>query len=237
MRVRCLHRGSLSCFKESALSIKLSHIGEPLVAQLLESLNKRGALDRVRCARTGRSLSDDIQAAELEPPVSFRAVDATLVIHAADISYDCDGEQKVDVLCTGGQRAIAIEVKLGESRMGRALFLKRFGLQCEQSKHAKSSLRGSMVAVLERSFQFEASRVVAKVNSEGWEVATLWWLVVRRRILDTWLKSGIPVTDNARLLVFESLADTYGTKQDFDKLVSDTVGSSFADAWGLGLRD
>ena len=91
------------------MPIELSHIGEDLIAEMLLSISQRQDLHRVVCAVSGRSLAEDIREVGLGDSVAFRAEDASLVVHDGTIAHACDGEQKVDVLCTGVCSAIAFE--------------------------------------------------------------------------------------------------------------------------------
>lgn len=220
------------------MPIELSHIGEDLIAEMLRSLAKRQELSRVVCAVSGRSLADDILEAGLGEVLGFRADDAFLAVHNGALAYSCDGEQKVDVLCTGGDRAIAFEAKLGETCMASSVFRKRFCVRCEKSNHSDSRLRGSMVAVLERSLPFDGeSNLVARVEDAQWTLAQPWWLVVRQSVLDKWRRANdIPVA-SARILVFDSLAETYGSRRQFDELVQRVVGSDFAGRWRIPLGE
>ena len=109
------------------MPVHLSHLGEDLIAAMLHALAGRGELSRVTCAITGRSLRDDVADGGFGPAVAFRADDAAVVVHADGQVCACDGEQTVDVLCTGNGpegdgRAIAFEAKLGETRMGATVF-------------------------------------------------------------------------------------------------------------------
>lgn len=205
---------------------------------MLDSLAKRQELSRVTCAISGRSLADDIREGGLGESIGFRADDALLVVHNGALAYACDGEQTVDVLCIGTESAIAFETKLGETRMGSAEFRKRFCVRCEKSKHSDFRLSGSMVAVLERSLPFDGtSNLVAQVEDNQWTLVQPWWLVVRQNVLDKWRKaSDIPVA-SARILVFDVLAQTYGSRQQFDQLVQRVVGSDFAGRWRIPLND
>jgi hypothetical protein len=205
---------------------------------MLNSLACRRELARVCCAITGRSLTEDILEGGLGEAIRFRPEDASLVVHNDGIPYSCDGEQKIDVLCTGIGHAIAFESKLGETRMGIAEFRKRFRVRCEKSKHSDSRLSGSMIAVLERSFPFaNASHLVAHLDDSFWTVAEPWWLVVRESILDKWRRhADWPVT-SARVLSFDSLAQVYGSRQQFDQLVQRVVGTDFAGRWRISLTD
>ena len=218
------------------MAIQLSHVGEDLIAEMLDSLAHRQELSHVKCAITGRSLADDIREGSLGDSINFRADDASLVVCNNGLVFACDGEQTVDVLCTGTERAIAIEAKLGETRMGASEFRKRFCVRCEKSKHSDLRLSGSMVAVLERSLPFEGtSELVAHVNGGQRTLAEPWWLVVRQVVLDQWRRTNdFPVT-SARLLVFDDLAQVYtsGSRQQFDHLVKHVVGSDFVRRWRL----
>ncbi|MGO9306890.1 MAG: hypothetical protein ACLP3R_24840 [Candidatus Korobacteraceae bacterium] len=218
------------------MPVQLTHIGEDLIAEILDSLAKRQELSRVKCAISDRPLADDIEAGGLGESIGFRADDATLVVQNGALSYACDGEQKVDVLCSGGDRAIAFEAKLGETRMGSADFRKRFCVRCEKSKHADSRLSGSMVAVLERLLPFDGtSNLVAQVENSQWTLVEPWWLVVRQVVVDKW-RSDIPVA-SGRILVFDALARIYGSRLQFDQLVKRVVGSDFASRWSIPLND
>ena len=222
------------------MAIQLSHIGEDLIAEMLDSLAHRQELSQVKCAITGRSLADDIREGSLGDSITFRADDASLVVCNNGLAFACDGEQTADVLCTGAERAIAIEAKLGETRMGASDFRKRFCVRCEKSKHSDSRLSGSMVAVLERSLPFEGtSELVAHVDGGQWTLAEPWWLVVRQVVLNRWRRSNDLPVASARFLVFDELAEVYasGSHQKFDQLVKRVVGSDFARRWKLSLNE
>jgi len=223
---------------EWTVPIELSHIGEDLITEMLRSLAKRQELCRVVCAVSARSLGDDIRELGLGESLDFRADAAFLIVHKGDLGYACDGEQKVDVLCTGSGHAIAFEAKLGETRMGSSDFRKRFCVPCVESKHCDPRLSGSMVAVLERSLPFHGTpKLVAQAAGAQWTLARPWWLVVRRNVFDRWRKTDdIPVA-SARILVFDSLAQTYGSRQQFDQLVQRVVGSDFAGRWRISLGE
>lgn len=122
--------------------------------------------------------------------------------------------------------------------MASAEFRKRFCTRCEKSKHADSRLSGSMIAVLERSLPFEGvPKLVAKVDEARWTLALPWWLVVRQSIVNKWIKAkDIPVK-SARILAFDSLAQIYGSRQQFDQMVQRVVASDFAGRWRIALND
>lgn len=220
------------------MPIELSHIGEDLIAEMLRSIAYRRELNQVVCAVSGRSLTEDIREVGLGESLTFRAEDASLIVHDGTLAYACDGEQRVDVLCTGGDRAIAFEAKLGERRMASAEFRKRFCTRCERSKHSDSRLSGSMIAVLERSLPFDrAPTLIAKVEDARWILGQPWWLVVRQSIVNKWREADDVPVKAARVLVFDSLAQIYGSRKQFDQMVQRVVGSDFAGRWRIPLND
>ncbi len=219
------------------MPIQLTHVGEELIAAMLDSLAKRRELYQVKCAISGRTLAHDMRQIGLEQEVHFRADECSLVIHNRDHKYACDGEQTVDVLCTGAKSAIAFEAKLGETRMGKSEFHKRFCGPCEISSHSDPRLRGSMIAVLERSLPFkDDSQLVAHADDTQWSLAKPWWLVLRQTVVDKWQKEDKLPVDSARVLVFDALAKAYGSRRHFDQLVHQVVGAEFANRWKMDLK-
>jgi hypothetical protein len=75
------------------------------------------------------------------------------------------------------------------------------------------------------------------LKNSQWTLAEPWWLVVRQVVVDKWRKtSDIPVA-SGRILVFDALAQIYGSRQQFDQLVKRVVGSDFAGQWSIPLND
>ena len=215
------------------MAIELFQVGEVLVAEILARLQGRGALDRVRDVVSGTtSLLDDLGGAGIELPVRFYADLASVVVRSGERSFSCDGAQTIDVLCAGRTGlAVAMEVKLGETRMTIGEFRRRFCVRCEESRHVDSRLRGSMVSVLERDLPFPGGKLVVGIDDGEWIVSQAWWLVVRRRVWRSWRKTS-PVR-NARVLLFEDLASMYGSDREFDELMTEIIGTDFANRWGV----
>ena len=134
------------------IELKLHHIGEPLVARMLQKLEADGRLSNLVCERTHVSVEEDIAAGRLQRPIEFLSEKATLGVLANGEEWICDGAQRVDVLCgSSGQWAMAFELKLGEERLGANEFQRRFLKECATS-HAGSRLKGAMISVLDRRF-------------------------------------------------------------------------------------
>jgi hypothetical protein len=214
------------------MPLPLSHVGEDLIAEMFSSLSERRELASLACAFTGRTLADDVRDCAITQPLMFCADAALPKVDASGQVYMCDGEQTVDVLYVGGKDALAIEAKLGETRMGTAEFKRRFCLPCEISRHSDSRLRGSMIAVLDRSLPFSGPyRINAQIDDAQWTVAVAWWLVVRQSVLDRWGKRPDFLGSSAHVLALDTLARQYGSRQQFDQMVVRVVGSDFARGW------
>jgi len=181
----------------------------------------------VSCAATGTSLACDLDTALPE----FLADQAVLRVRSAEQTYSCDGAQTVDVLCVGQQHAVAMEAKLGETRMSLTEFPKRFCGQCGISGHADPRLTGNMIAVLDRLLPFANGRVFATVGDRSWPLSAHWWLVVRGCVWRSW--ANHPPVRLARILVFDELARLYGGPHEFDDLVRHVVGHDFGNRWNI----
>ena len=212
------------------MTIKLTHLGEPLIAEILSSLTKRGELARVRCAKSGTRLVDDLKSAVPQ----FLPDEAVLRIESAGRTFYCDGAQTVDILCAGEGLAVAMEAKLGDTRMTLGAFRARFCGKCRISRHGTPKLNGSMVAVLDGYIPFTRGRTVAAAEAKTWPLSKIWWLVVRRSVYEKW--DGKLPTRRARVLVFDDLVRLYGDRHEFDALVRRVIGGKFAANWSLGLE-
>lgn len=220
-----------------SMPLELVHIGEDLIEEMLCEISRQGRLADVACAISGRTFADDVCTGGLTNPLEFWAQKASVYVQTDQADYACDGAQKIDVLCAGGQHGIAIEAKLGESLMLGDQFRKRFCTPCEASLHQNRRLRGSMIAVLERSFDVsvpKCSKIVCRVGSRTITLSHGWWLVVRRPVLAQWIRrKNVPVSPQfARVVEFESLVALYGQDR-FDELVRDVVGDNFSERWNL----
>jgi hypothetical protein len=217
------------------IDLKLHHIGEPLVARMLQKLEAAGRLSSLACERTHVSVEDDIAAGRLERPIEFLAEKASLSILANGGDLTCDGAQKVDVLCgSSGQRAMAFELKLGEERLRTNEFQSRFLRECSTS-HAGSRLKGTMISVLDRRFLgSDAAVLCASVSTNAWEVVRPWWLVVRKVVWLRWAQTGIPSLTNGRFLLLEKVVQEFGGEEAFNDLVRELVCGNFFEAWGIG---
>lgn len=214
--------------------LKLYHIGEALVAAMLRKIDSAGGLSNLVCPRTQVSVEDVITIEKLQKPLMFLPERASLSVSTESGKYICDGAQKVDVLCAGGERAMVFELKLGDERLGANEFEGRFIEDCSTS-HGESRLTGKMVSVLERRFPWPGDTTLqASTSTENWEVVRPWWLVVRKAVWTRWKKFGPPNLSNGRILVLEEVVRELGGEAAFNGLVRELVCDNFYSAWGLG---
>src|SRR5262249_4521734 len=162
--------------------LELTHIGEPIVAEMLKSVTDRGLLHTLRCQVTQASLADDIGT--VKP--AFITDEARLEIKVGERVYSCDGAQTVDVLCAGAERGVAMEAKLGDTLMAFDAFEKRFCGPCQISRHSDNRLKGTIISLLERRLPFLDARLVATVGEHSWPLYGSWWLVVRAQVWKRW---------------------------------------------------
>lgn len=222
--------------------LRLHHIGEPLVARMLTELEARGKLSRLVCPMKKISVEDDIAKHGLSRPLRFLPEQARLKVVGPKDTYFCDGAQKADVLCVSSDaRALALELKLGEERLGANEFKKRFITDCVPS-HEDTRLKGPIISVLARRFsRFQESQVIAMVKEEEEEadarefkVLKPWWLVLRTSIWNRWSGQVSPELGEVRILLLEDMIRELGGGREFNRLVRELVTSEdyFSD-WGL----
>lgn len=214
--------------------LSLHHIGESLVAAMLQRIDAAGQLSNLICSRTHVSVEDAITIEGIQKPLMFLPDRASLSVSTESRKYFCDGAQTVDVLCVGGELAMAFELKLGEERLRANEFESRFMEDCATS-HAESRLKGKMVSVLERRFPWSGEAALqASTGTENWEVVRPWWLVVRKSVWARWEKSRPPNLSHGRILVLEEVVGELGGEAAFNDLVRELVCDNFYSAWGLG---
>jgi hypothetical protein len=215
--------------------IKLTHVGELLIEAMLRLLKERRKLDQLRCARTDTKFTKDLGTGA----PTFLPEKALLRVRTKETTYSCDGAQAVDILCTCNNHAVAIEAKLGDTRMTRDAFKKRFCDPCEVQERHPSLLKGSMVAVLDGDLPFRRPQVFATTGEGTWPLSENWWLVIREHIWkDSWDKpKGRPLpVRHARILVFDERVRLYGTRAEFNQLVREVAADDYSAAWNLNFE-
>jgi len=153
-------------------------------------------------------------------------------------TYQCDGMQRADILCTAASgKAAVFELKLGRDRLSPGAFRNRFFASCTHLKNGR--LKGSMVSLLERNFRFpKDSTLCASTEDGSWLVAEPWWLVLRRSVWSRWGRQTTLPTRHARVVLIEDLVEAFGGKQPFNTLARSLLVNDPYSTWQLGeLRD
>lgn len=206
--------------------IELTHIGEALLAEMF---NRSPAVKRLIADKTkiDRLLTDGSFAVP-EVPLST----------CGDFRFD--GAHRIDVALAsrGDPDCLAIESKLGESRMGAKTFDSRFLKQCGTS-HGGTRITGSMVSILDGNLPNESAGKDIKAAYEDLEfrLRKRWVLVVRQSVLNSWLNSAIPrLSERCVIISFEEIAGMFGGGDQFNNLVKEIIEADYYQLW-LGDLD
>jgi hypothetical protein len=220
--------------------IQLHHIGEVILAGLLQELADRGDLDLYCPLHSNCSLQTILAAYGVVPPFTF---DANVALAPAVIGKTTllfDGAHGVDVLARGsGACGLAVEAKLGFDRLAPGEFKRRFLAPVSVTGHTPQRIKGSMVAILNHRFLDALGALPLHVTGEfATELAQDWILVVRQRVWEKWNKGNAKPPEfarNAHVIVFEEIVRRHGDGTAFDDLIHRLVGTGFYSAWDLGI--
>lgn len=196
-------------------SLKLSHIGEPLVAAMID---KSSAVKNLLLNDT---TGHGNCAVECEAPLDRWN------------GRIFDGAHRVDVGIFDLRRRTckAIELKLGKTRMGATEFARRFVQPCGAS-HNDTRVKGSVISILERHLADSVHAPIELVrNKVTFTLERNWILVVRQSVLSSWSTSGPPTSPNCRTLAIEDLIEALGGKCCFNTLVAELVNGDHFDHW------
>ena len=193
--------------------IKLSHIGEPLLAEMIT---------RSAAVRERLNLHPDINAV---PEVQLASCGC----------YGFDGAHKVDVALFSPNTTgcMAIEAKLGLDRLGGRTFASRFLEGCGLS-HNNTRIKGNMISILERRFPSVCcdKEILLRHMGVEFKLSEKWILIIRQQVLDRWRRTGHPQLSEACTVVsFESLVSAYGGRSEFNNLVGSLVSMDYFSEW------
>lgn len=211
-------------------TISLHHVGEVVLAALLDGLARSDRLGAVPCKlHPDCSLLTTLGGASITPPYSF-AVNAKLAPVAIDgQTVGFDGAHGVDVLCHGGGRGLPIEAKLGLDRVTAAAFGDRFLQPLTMSGHDPPRCNGSMTAILSFRHIGDGAPLPLRTAAPATVLSASWLLVVREK---TWAKwRPPPALGTAHVVLFEDVARAHGDGAAFDRVVRGVVGDGFHSAW------
>jgi hypothetical protein len=195
--------------------IQLEHLGEPLLKGILETS------EAVRELVLSRNLIDK-EAVLCEIPLAYWN------------NQKFDGAHRIDVaiLNTSAASCVALELKLGLSRMASGEFTRRF-LSGTSSSHKNTRVKGSMISILERlSMDSSSESTYAERRGERILVDSVWVLVIRRQVLEKWRTSTPPsLSKKCQIVAFEEIVESYGDRNTFNKLVSNLVVGDYYREW------
>jgi len=146
-----------------------------------------------------------------------------------------DGAHKIDIaiLDKNNSSCIPCEAKLGNDRLGRTQFEKRFMEPCRTS-HEDTRIAGSMIAILERKLPTPCLASPIKVSHEEkeYQVTSPWVLIMRKDIHDSWSRRGSPSLSKGCIQIsFEKIVEALGGKTPFNSLVGEFVSFDYYDTW------
>lgn len=201
------------------MTIKLSHLGEPLVESLANA-------------------DPDWFYALCFPepvPVGVRKV-ATELKLAPWGGREFDPISRVDLgIWVGDSLVTPVEIKLGLEGLGRKSVADRLG-SWERSRHGDPRWKGSMMAFLDRHYpedylpagtQTEALKVIR--DASEYELTKDWIVIARRKVVSKW-EAEPAVFQQARLVVFEDLVESFGEAR-FNETVSGLLPGNFYQEW------
>lgn len=200
--------------------IELTHIGETLIAEML---NSSPEVRKLFSDKLGESLIDggDIVAV---PDVSLT--------HCKQYAFDEAHRVDVGVLIRGTLQCLPIETKLGADRLSKIEFEKRFLRICGTS-HGGSRISGSMISILERNLPVGAGDVI-EVLSGGvsYQLTSAWILVVWKKVLVDWTAGEAPsLSSNCKIITIEEIVSAFGTGKDFNELVTKLISADYYRQW------
>jgi hypothetical protein len=147
-----------------------------------------------------------------------------------------DKLSQIDCLVEDGQRGIALEIKLGLTRMRGADFEDRFFDDCVWSRHVTPQIKGNMIAILDGRFsqrEFAESQLSARIDNRPVHLSREWLLLLRNEVWLKWAKRCPSFNRPCYVLLFEDFVPSVGGPEEFDRIVRELIGNELAVAWGL----
>lgn len=203
--------------------IELTHVGEILIASILNESSEARNYMRLKGSKIGQNI---IAFPELRPkecgPLTF------------------DGTHRIDIAVLDRDNKIChpVEAKLGLDRLARISFNNRFLNECATS-HNGSRVSGSMIAILERKLppQCKHQPLYVTYNGDTYQVSENWTLVCRAQVATNWAANGTPkLSAKCTIVTFENLAKSFGTREQFNKLVKSMLDEDFYSKWVSGKQ-
>jgi hypothetical protein len=201
--------------------IKLSHVGEILLAEMIKR------------SQAVRRLLGEHDASVTEAENELRVESEVRLCTCG--SYGFDGAHKLDVVLLLGRTrtCLGIEAKLGTKRLGKGEFERRFLGACRTS-HGNTRIAGSMIAILDGRLPDSCDRreVFVQYEQTRYRLLPMWFLVVRERTLKAWSQGRCPgLSCNCAIIAFDMIVKKYGGRDKFNSLVAELVGGDYYREW------
>lgn len=219
--------------------LRPDHIGEPLVAALLERLQADDRLGCVWCLNTASGSTCQLGAlldqCGIGSGFGIQINRRLRPLCVGECRYRFDPMSQVDCVLAGTHKALAIEIKLGTECMSASAFTRKFLSPCGYSNHVPPGIRGRMTAALDGRFEqaafVDAPLHVELLDGASAELLPSWGLIVRRKVWQQWKKSRPAFHRACWLVQFEDLASAIGGPELFDEIVLRLVRHNFAESW------
>ncbi|MHA3772651.1 hypothetical protein ACXR0O_14030 [Verrucomicrobiota bacterium sgz303538] len=151
-----------------------------------------------------------------------------------------DGASTIDLLIQTSHRNIAVEVKLGKTRLKAARFKGDFLRDPERSRHKPPRWNGNVIGFLERRFASrDGEPLAASVQDRRLPLELQWVLVVRKEVADGWgstieeARRHLGLSDNAHVVAIETIVARFGTPVEFNEMVSGLLSFDYHSVWAL----
>jgi hypothetical protein len=205
------------------MSLTLSHLAEVIVSGMAER-ERKATVDAL-----GLAESADLEHVQSVEKFAFH--ECNLANHCG---YDFDGASRVDVvLWIRKDLAVALELKLGMTRLTRTRVDGELLLDCRTSHNGKR-IAGNMMAILDRRLGTIASAdgLTVILNGDAVKLSRNWFVVTRQCILDKWVGDSQPdFSQYAKCVTIGELIAAFGGKHTFNPFVRQLLDIDYFKEW------
>lgn len=183
---------------------ELHHIGEPLVAGMLDELTAAGRLDTIAVWRLKADVTSETTRVDFERVQSLDKQLASAPRFLPECSFSSgslafDAESKIDLAMTDNETVMPWEIKLGTTGLSRGDLLKKQCTGSTRRANPSNLVKGKMISILQDwacgSGAFEGTEDLhAIVNgvARPMLLERRWGLVLRQAVFDA-LRSSKPI--------------------------------------------
>lgn len=147
--------------------------------------------------------------------------------------YTFDGMHRVDVtLWICEDLAVACELKLGGTGLNKSRIDDK--LKPCRPAHGNTRVAGSMMAILDRNFDFVNTSESLSVRLEDKAVTLCrdWFIVAHRKVLDGWKGDSRPAfSPHTKCISIDAIVEAFGGKEEFNNLVREQLTFDYFDEW------